>query len=194
MPDWSLQHELIKSCLSAAAGVPVLALGWLIGQRLTFTWNVRQKRRELQLTASQQFYAAYGEFFAVWKLWNYLDPAQPSFEDHRWELHKRAATAEAIVEGTFVKLSSELDLEEPDIKTLACFRQGFQHLREAIRAGRRIDWHSSDHPEYRSFKALAVRVAGLLSKQWPDVAPVPEQAAKQLLDITSNRWSSQWSS
>jgi hypothetical protein len=66
MSEW-LHRELIKALLSLAAGIVALLLTWLVGQRLTYWWNVRQKRRELQLSALQQFYTAYGEFFAVWE-------------------------------------------------------------------------------------------------------------------------------
>ena len=75
----------------------MLGFGWIIGLRLTYKWNVRQKRRELQLSATHQFYAAYGEFFAVWKLWNRLDRSSKSLDDRQWELHKRAAAAEAVI-------------------------------------------------------------------------------------------------
>jgi hypothetical protein len=193
MQDWNPWHELIKTGLSSIPGIIVLALGWVVGQKLTFAWNVRQKRRELQLAASQQFYVAYGEFFAVWKLWNRLDHDGPSFDAQRWELHKRAASAEAIVEGSMVKLSSELKLSDAEIQTLACFRQGFQRLREAIREDKVVPWTNSEHPEYRSFKTLAAGVAGLLSREWPEKAPAHKIAAAQLLAITSNHWSTNWS-
>ena len=133
MEDWNPWHEAVKAGYSSAAVILVLAVGWLFGQRLTYVWNIRQKRRELQLTASQQFYAAYGEFFAVWKIWNRLDHQAPSFDDRRWELLIRAAGAEAIIEGMLVKLSAEVTLESSQIETLARFRQAFQQLRESVR-------------------------------------------------------------
>ena len=72
--NWNINHELIKGLISGASGLVLLVLTWLIGQRLSYEWGVRQKRRELQLASLQEFYGAYGEFFAVWKLWNRLDP------------------------------------------------------------------------------------------------------------------------
>jgi hypothetical protein len=57
----------------------------------------------LQLSSLQQFSVAYGEFFAVWKLWNRLERDVVSFEDRRWKLLKRAAAAEATIERTLVK-------------------------------------------------------------------------------------------
>ena len=99
MQDWNPWHEAIKAAYSVGASVIVLALTWFVGSRLTYRWNVRQKSREFQLSASHQFYVAYGEFFAVWKLWNRLDRAAAEFQDRRWELHKREAAAEAIGRG-----------------------------------------------------------------------------------------------
>ena len=192
MRDWNLWQEAAKAAFSCASGLVVLALGWFFGQRFTYLWNVRQKRREFQLAASQQFYAAYGEFFAVWKLWNRLDRGTASFDERRWELHKRAAAAEAIIEGTFVKLSSEIALNSDDIQMLGRFRQGFQHLREAIRENYTLPWSSSEHPEYKAFKTLAVRFAALLGSTWPVHSPSCERAACQLMRITSNEWKAKW--
>ena len=101
--DWNPWHEAIKASYTLIVSIVTLGLGWIVGQALTYRWNIRQKRRELQLSATQQFYAAYGEFFAVWKLWNRLDRSSDSaIGERQWELHKRAAAAEAVIEGTLV--------------------------------------------------------------------------------------------
>jgi len=192
MQDWNFSHEAAKAGLAATASLLTVLLGWFVGQRLSFAWNVRQKRRELQLAASQQFYAAYGEFFVVWKLWNRLDRSNPAFEERRWELHKRSAAAEAIVEGILVKLSSELCLSEDQICNLGRFRQAFQLLREVIREGRILPWTSSEQAEYKCFKDLAVKMAVLLASDWPKEPPTHERASGQLLSITSNRWEGEW--
>jgi hypothetical protein len=192
MQDWNPWHEAIKAAYSIGSAVIVLALSWLVGSRLTYRWNVRQKSREFQLSASQQFYVAYGEFFAVWKLWNRLDRTAAEFSDRRWELHKRAAAAEAIVEGTLVKLCSELNLDDDQINTLGRFRQAFQQLREVIRDDRHLPWNKAEHPEYKTFKILAVRLAALLGRNWPNSPPSCERAANQLIRVTSNRWMGSW--
>lgn len=192
MADWNLNHELIKAILSTSSAAVVLALTWLVGQRLTYEWNVRQKRREIQLAASQQFYAAYGEFFAVWKLWNRLDRDAASADERQWELHRRAAAAEAIVEGTLVKLSSELVLDEGQIGSLGRFRQAFQQLRQSIRKDQILPWKNSECPEYRAFKSHAIEVSTLLGGKW-STHPVPvDRAIHQLLSVTSNRWEDDW--
>jgi hypothetical protein len=194
MQDWNPWHEAIKASYSLIVAIVTLGLGWLIGQALTYRWNVRQKRREAQLSATQQFYGAYGEFFAVWKLWNRLDRNYrgQQADERQWELHKRAAAAEAVIEGTLVKLSSELALDDLQLATLGRFRQAFQQLRQSIRQGRLLDWSHAEHPEYRAFKELAVRVAALLATRWSDKPPASDQAARQLLRITSNTWEKTW--
>ncbi len=182
------QNKFIKAALSAATGVLLLALTWLVGQRLAYQWNVRQKRRELQLTALQRFYIADGEFFAVWKLWNRLDREAQTFDDRRWELWKRAAAAESSVEGTLVKLSLEIDLNETDVRNLGRFRQGFQQLRDSIRKDVLLPWHYGDCPEYKTFKTLSVVVAALLNSQWSNSPTSRKRAQEQLMAITLNRW------
>jgi hypothetical protein len=186
------EHELIKAAITGFNGILLLALTWLVGQRLAYQWNVRQKRRELQLTALQQFYLAYGDFFAVWKLWNRLDRNVPTFDDRRWELWNRAATAESTVEGTLVKLSLEINLEEVDVSNLGRFRQAFQQLRESIRDNVLLPWPFGDCPEYKTFKALSIVVAALLNGEWSSSPISRKRAQEQLETITSNRWEDDW--
>jgi hypothetical protein len=183
--------DLIKEAFSILNGVLFLALTWFVGQRLTHIWNIRQKRSELQLASLQQFYVAYGEFFAVWKLWNRLDHHALSFDDRRWELLKRAAAAESTVEGILVKLSLEIDLKE-NADNLGRFRQAFQQLRESIRDTALLPWPSGDCPEYKTFKALAIVVAGLLNAKWSSSRICSRRARKQLETITSNQWEGAW--
>ncbi len=190
--DFSLWHETIKACLTLLVSSLTLLLGWLFGQRLGYHWNIRQKRREIQLAVSQQFYLAYGEFFAVWKLWNRLDRNNPSFDDRRWGLHQRAAAAEAIVEGLMVKLSSELVLDSSRLRMLGCFRQAVQQLRQSIREDVVLNWLSSGSTCYVTFKELASSVATILSSEWPEDLPSARLASSQLLEITANKWEPIW--
>jgi hypothetical protein len=192
MEDWRIEHELIKAAISGISGICLLILTWLVGQRLAYQWNVRQKRRELQLSSLQQFYFAYGEFFAVWKLWNRLEKGVVSFEDRRWELLKRAAAAEATVEGTLVKLSLELNLSGDDVNNLGRFRQAFQQLRESIRDNQILPWPYADCPEYKTFKALSITVAALLNGKWSDSPLSRDKARGQLMVITANKWMRNW--
>lgn len=186
------ESELLKSVLTLGVSVTTLGLGWFVGQRLTYRWNIRQKRKEAQLSISQQFYQAYGEFFAVWKLWNRLDPNGAFFSDRQWELQKRAVAAEATIEGILVKLSSEVQLQPHHIKTLGCYRQAFQQLRQSIRLGHVLPWTYSEDPPYVAFKKLASEVGALLSSEWPEQPPAPGSAAMQLEEITCNKWEPLW--
>jgi hypothetical protein len=68
----------------------------------------------------------------------------------------------------------------------------FQQLREVIRDDRHLPWKNAEHPEYKTFKVLAVRVAALLGRHWPSGFPSSERAANQLIRITSNRWMGGW--
>lgn len=190
--NWNINHELIKGLISGASGFVLLVLTWLIGQRLSYEWGVRQKRRELQLASLQEFYGAYGEFFAVWKLWNRLDPKDASHGERRWELLKRSAAAEAILEGMFVRLSVELELKDADISALGRFRQAFQQLRQSIRDDVPLPWPHGSCPEYLSFKTLSTSVAALLSGKWSDSAIPHARAQDQLIEVTSNKWENVW--
>jgi hypothetical protein len=192
MSEWNPLHELIRAFFSSMSAIVVLAFSWFIGQRLSYEWAVRQKTREFQLSALQQFYVAYGEFFAVWKLWNRLDINDADRRDRKWELHKRAAAAEAIIEATLVKLSSELAMDDETVKNLGCFRQAFQQLRQSIRQNRTLPWHDSDDPAYVTFKTLAIRVSALLRANWLKNSVTPEKARNQLLAITSNQFEDNW--
>lgn len=194
MESWNPWHEAVKAAFSLAVSTVTLGLGWMLGQWLTYRWNIRQKRREFQLSATQQFYAAYGEFFAVWKLWNRLECDEKTRDERQWELHKRAAAAEALIEGTLVKLASELALDPQQVATLGRFRQAFQQLRQTIRQNKKLEWNYPEHPEYKAFKELATRVAALLSADWWDKPPTSEQAANQLIAITSDSWVKNWAS
>jgi hypothetical protein len=190
--SWSINHELIKAAISGASGIVLLASTWLVGQRLTYEWNVRQKRRESQLSSLQQFYLAYGEFFAIWKLWNRLDQNATTADERRWELLKRSSAAEAIIEAILVKLSLELILSDDDVSNLGRFRQAFQQLRESIRDSKPLPWKSAESPEYKTFKALSIVVAGLLNGKWPNEPPPRSRAQDQLSLITANKWMKDW--
>lgn len=191
--DW--QQEVVKAIPSILVAVVTLSLGWLVGQRLTVYWAIRQKRRELELAALTEFYRLYGEFFTVWKLWAYcqnsnLDLALPDFT--RWELLKRASTSEGALESLLVKLSSERELVDEDVEILGRFRQGYQRLRESIRDNRNIGWSQQNHPEYLTFKRLAYLVSCIILS---DVSPghtADNRIVNALEVITSNAWEARW--
>ena len=75
---WLTQERWDKMLDSSAIEIPkllttliFLGLGWVIGKRLTVLWSRHQKENEQDLDAARDFHALYGDFFALWKLWNY---------------------------------------------------------------------------------------------------------------------------
>lgn len=194
--DW--QQELFKALLNVIVAAITLSLGWFVGQRLTVYWAIRQKHRELELAAVNEFYKLYGEFFAVWKLWAYyLDSIgsgeKPESSDTtRWELLKRATAAEGALESVFVKLSSEKRLANEDIEVLGKFRQAYQQLRESIRDHADLGWSYQTHPEYLTFKRLAHLTARLILSDIQPGLRAKDQATDALENITASAWEKNW--
>ncbi len=185
--------ELLKAGLNLGVAVIAILLGGLVGQGLTMRWNLRQKRREFDLSAANEFHRLYGEFFAVWKLWNYSLNAAEDCTITSSELLIRASAAEGGIESLLVRLSANRELSLDDVRVLACFRQGYQNLREAIRDNRTLDWGSSSHPEYLAFKRLATYVALLIVSAASPTSETARIRAEALIEITSNKWEGNWS-
>ena len=187
--DW--KPDAAKALMNLLVALLTLGAGWVVGQRLSFRWAIRQKKRESLLAATNQFHAAYGEFFVAWKLWNRLDRDDPSYTERRWQLLQQAAHAEASTESILLKIVTEIRISAEEVQNLGRFRQAFQSLRQAIRDNERLDWPSSQHPQYVAFKKLSCRVAYLLQTgdtQTPDW----NIAAKNHLEATSNSWEGKW--
>jgi hypothetical protein len=186
------QTELFKSVLSLGSSLLIIVLGWLVGQRFTVQWNLRQKKRELDLTTAYDFHKLYGEFFAIWKLWNYSLKLEDGCTVSRSDLLVRACAAEGVVESLFIRLAASRDLRDVDINTLGRFRQAYQTLREAIRDNEKLEWGSSDHPNYLAFKRLATAVALLIVSEKPLPDVIARKRAEALVSITSNRNENRW--
>jgi hypothetical protein len=182
--------EWLKVIPNLFVALITLGLGWVVGQRLTVNWNLRQKRRELDLSNAKEFQLLYGEFFAIWKLWNYYIRDIGAKElpgASRWELLKRACTAEAGMEAIFVRLASERNLSEEQIESLGQFRQLYQKLREGIRDNQPLRWDHSEHPEYMNFKRLGSQVAYFIVSDEDKDKLAAVKHANALVGITSNR-------
>jgi hypothetical protein len=190
-----LVEECVKAIPTLAIALLTLLLGWFVGSRISSHWTLRQRRKELDLEAARNLHSLYGEFFAVWKLWNYYirDIGPDVFpEASRWELLDRACTAEAGVESMFVRLASERKLSSSEIEVLGKFRQAYQQLRETIRSNKALKWDWHDHPHYRAFKQLGPKVAFIVlsdNYQKPEDASGCVQALKE---ITDNKWEGIW--
>jgi len=185
---------LIRILIAAIGPVVTVLLAWLVGHKLSAMWAERQKSRELAILAANEFYRIYGEFFAVWKLWNSLRKrgiARKSGlgdDRNRLQLLERATRAEGSMEALLVKLSTERRLSVHDIRNIGEFRQLFQLLRPAIRRGVSIGWNKSDHPQYVAFKERACAMASIIASADRFSLPDPKTAGVALLAMTSNRW------
>jgi hypothetical protein len=188
MPD--LMHELARGGINLAVTLVVLGAGWLVGQRLTYQWNLRQKRRESDLATASDLQRLYGDFFAVWKEWNATAPTVDV--QARALLLRRACDGEGLLERVIVKLASERRLSAGDRETVGRFRQGYQRLRQSIRDSERLPWQGSEHPEYLAFKRLAVAVTLIVGREPGRVHVTPDEAFSALRDITANRHEKDW--
>jgi hypothetical protein len=185
--------EVFKAALSLGVGAGIALIGGLLVGHLTNKWQqsqqTRQKKYETDLNAVKSFYDLYGEFFAVWKLWNYeLEAGKSNLPNQKWNLLDRAAVAEGKVEAILVKIASEKELTKAQIETLGMFRQAYQHLRQKIRDDAKLEWPHSEHPQYLEFKRRAAELAAVLADSNVD-------QSEQLRLITANKpWEDRWNS
>jgi len=184
--------ELLKAFLNLVVMWTTLGLGWLVGLRLSAYWNLKQKQREFDLASANEFHKLYGEFFAIWRLWNFaIQQARDASAIDRSKIFERACAAEGQVESLFVRLASTRLLTPEQTAMLGRFRQGYQSLRQAVLDGRAIAWHSSSHPEYVAFKTLTTQVAILIAGSGVSDSGAGARAAA-LLKVTSNEWEGKW--
>lgn len=163
-------------------------LTYSFGQRVASVWQMRNKRRELDIAAASQFQAAFAEYKEIWRLWKIAEkqPVDEFAKKIWWDLVSRAAAVESKVEAIMLKLVVERKLEEKELRSIGLFRQGFQNLRRAIRDRKPLEY-SSEHPEYRLINQLGTEVACLILSNERIVTPQPGEAAKQLEFVISMR-------
>src|SRR5437868_6526853 len=119
-----VRNESIKSVFAV---VTAIITGGGITALLASYWAGLQKRRELQLNALARFFALYGEFCSIWRIWNHAvkdDDAAGS----KGELLRRAAAAEGEMEAIYLRLATEFRLTNEEQERIGCFRQGYQTL------------------------------------------------------------------
>lgn len=154
---------------------------------LTYKMNVHQKRREIELNQANKLFHLYGEYYAIWKLYNHLFKSK-SFTDERYiELMKRTLDVETEVEATLISITSSRKLSKDDVATLGCFRQSCQFFSESIRDDKLINYHSSNHPDYLRFKKLACKVGNMLLLK-EGKSTKTEDAVESFIEITDNKW------
>jgi hypothetical protein len=104
---------ILQQLIASIPAILTIILTGLVGTGLTFLWNLLLKRREFDLMAAKAFHDLYGEFFSVWKLWNYYvrDVGPEALSDaSRWKLLERACVAEGRIEATLMELASNRHL------------------------------------------------------------------------------------
>lgn len=188
-----LQFEIIKSIvaslLTLLVSFIVLYFGWYFGNKITIEWNLKQKRREIQLDRANQFFQLYGEFFATWRVYNHLHDNEYLDDKERCiEIFKRASAAEAGIEAILIKIASERKLDADEIKTLGCFRQSYQLLRKTIESKERFPFSSPEDHKYLAFKKLSCKVAQMLLEDNKFESPTKEKAFAAFSCITSSNW------
>ncbi len=191
------QLEILKFILTLVSSGVVLLLTYGVGQSLSAKWSIRQKRRELQLSAANTFDQLYGEFFKIWKLWkNFKKERIESKGVSQWDLLADICEAEAQMEGILVKIASEFILTDEDIIILGRFRQAYQTLREYIREDKPFTWNHPYHPQYMHFKKMGAYIAAMLSgtENQPLKGPTQEEAIFNLQRITSTKFKDWWES
>jgi hypothetical protein len=188
--------ELVKALLNLAIALVSLAFTWLIGHRLTAYWAVRQRRKELALMAVERFHSHYGEFCAIWKLWDQVlsefASKSDKLEESRRALLDRATNMEAGVEATLLKVASEQLLSVREQAEFGNLRQAFQVARERIRDSQPIAYWSSEDPHYTEFKRLACAFGTIVGSSRYRREPSSEEAAKAFSEITSNKYEGAW--
>lgn len=186
---------LEKLALALVGPTFALLLAAIIGQRLSAWWSERQKRRELELALANDFYAYYGEFFAIWKEWNWSlkEERQETVEwkKYRSTLYARACKAEGSFEAALLKISAERTLNHEQIEDLGLARQGYQELRESIGLNIAISYGSSNDDRYLAFKRLSTLIGNMLVSR-SQAIPDASQAYRNFREITDNRHEGRW--
>jgi hypothetical protein len=193
----AVELEFLQAGLAAGVALITLVLTWFVTTRVTANWNLRQKQRELALSSADQFYALYGEFFAIWKLWDQhlrsaADLPADGAAETRQQLLERTLAAESGVEAMLLKLTGQQVLDADQLAALGSFRQGYQTLRERIRHGRPMGWNWDSEREYAAFKFLASRVSQTLLAWVPAKVPTAAEHYRNFRKVTANYWEPRW--
>lgn len=170
----AIGETTISGCLVAAF---VAALAYFVTGRFARRREEARARHERSLAAAEEFYAAYGEFFATWKAWEFArgrdeGELKAVAEDVQRKLLDKAADCEGHVESLVIRLAQEQTLSRDDRLALWAMRFGIKSLRRAIREGKPLGWWRTDDPDrpsrspgyatYLSFKTLSMRVASIM--------------------------------
>jgi len=131
--------------VTVAAGLVAAIVAWWITRPL----EDRRAQRARDEAAAEDFYRAYGGFFAAWKAWAAFKPdgdgGQRTPTNEQWmALLNQVTEAEGSLESFLVRLTLERKLSNVELTRLWCFRQGYKSLRYAVRDGHALGWRRSD--------------------------------------------------
>jgi len=117
--DQTLLEESIKIVPGTVQALIGATLAVVVGGAISYLWASRQKTREIELSALNDLYNLYGEFFAVWKLWDRQckDGDESTLSDAIKDLFGRASAVESGTEALFVKIASERRLQPQQLTT-----------------------------------------------------------------------------
>jgi hypothetical protein len=190
--DYAL--EIFKAVTSLVVAALTLGATWWIGNRISATWNLRQKRNELNLAALGEFHSLYGEFKEVVRVWRLakrkLDSPVTVPEGERWRLLVRACAIESKCEALVLRLTAERILSTKEQESIGLFRQAIQTLRESIREDADCPI-GSRREEYKLLNQLAPEIAQIASAEVPAEVVNSDVAKAQLLavvNVNSEKW------
>jgi hypothetical protein len=176
-----MESALAQIAGSVSAVLVAALLTWVVGARVSDSWEDSKRRGELDLETLRSFYSHYGEFFAAWKLWDSflrVAPQAVSSGTHlsgrrrtvptdtltespiAWGILERSQLTEGGLEAILVKQAAERSSSQTDRLLLAAFRQAVQALRESIREGRNLDFLAQPYLQGQSQAAARARLLG----------------------------------
>jgi hypothetical protein len=191
-----MDAEISRAVLNLAVSAATLGLTWFVGSGVAARWAEFQKKREFELALANTFYSNYGEFRAVWRLWNraLLDFANDknALEKARESLLGRACQVEGGLEAVLLKVASERVLNSEERINLGNLRQAFQQLRERIEAGVPISYGASQNIDYQEFKRLATYFGTMIASRPSREVPSNQDAYKSFEELTHNKYEGRW--
>jgi hypothetical protein len=181
--------------------IVVATIAWLGTDRFARRLEDAKARHERHLAAAEELYAAYGQFFATWKAWEFArgrsrtNKGEVSVEV-RQGLLAQAAQVEGQYESLIVRVALEHRLSPDDRTALWALRFALKELRRAIRDDAPLGWWRTDDPalpgehagalRYSAFKDLTATVASMLvDADTQSAFPSTTERSAALAEITA---------
>ncbi len=179
---------------------------WFVGNAIATRWQIVKREKEIVLETAQKFYDTYGEFYAVWKIWNHHVRGQKAAGDIiskkiGLELFKRASEMEGDIEATLLKMAAEFHLTDINCQELGELRQAFGLVRYCINHKVEIPFTHDGHALYKELKFLSSSFGTQLTRPMdlniteifcPKAKPTKEEAFNAWAKITDNVHEKSW--